>query len=82
MKFWDLRKFNEPVQVYDDLWCKQNVKSGIGVSEKYIAVGTAVSKDHPKSMLNFFDLVSFEKKEKIEISEESISTVQWHKELN
>ena len=91
MKLWDLRKYNKPIKIFNDLPCN-NYKTEICLSpeEDYVLTGTSVIKRKNKNendiefgKLKIFSTTNHELINSYDISpNNSVISVKWRKKIN
>ena len=84
MKIWDIRKYEKPIHIFEDLNCI-NTKIGIGLSNnnKIIFTGTSVMKNKNYSEIKFYDIENnYDLIENISFNMFSITDVLWQEKLN
>ena len=91
MKLWDLRKYNKPIKIFNDLPCN-NYKTEICLSpeEDYVLTGTSVIKRKNKKendiefgKLKIFSTTNHELINSYDISpNNSVISVKWRKKIN
>lgn len=83
MKVWDIRKFTEPVKVFDDLenaFMQTNIC--FSPDEKVFVTGTSVKPGSGQGKLLFFDSQTLRPVHEISVGDNSVIDLTWHPILN
>lgn len=83
MKIWDIRRYEKPLYVWNDLPCF-NSKTSIGVSPKgdIVYTGISVKKGTDNSHVKFFSTYDYHLIKDLPVCQSSITALLWNNKIN
>ncbi|XP_063900678.1 WD repeat-containing protein 70-like [Zophobas morio] len=83
MKLWDVRSFQKPLHVFNDLEnAFTNTDCLFSPDDKVVVTGTSVRKGKGNGRIVFYDKLTFENICELKVKETSAVSILWHPKLN